>query len=162
MLSSLLGTFAASAYLHLTAASPSYPHLSTINLDTRATHNCTDLRAEPSTACWDELDIPDYLAGWNKTTPICQANGGPGNDGSACCVANEPWSTCFLRLAYGSTGSDCTTMNAQSCVLQPLNPKLDQSTAPKVGYVVRNIVAINNLFISYNTRKSRSTTQSIW
>ena len=155
MLSSLLGIFAASAYLHLTSASPLYPDQSSSNLDTRATYNCTDLRAEPSTVCWDELDIAGYLAGWNKTTPTCQATGGAGNDGSGCCIANEPWTTCFLRLAYGTTNTDCTKLSSgQTCTLNPLSPDLDPSTAPKIGYVVRNIVVINNLFSSYHASKS--------
>ena len=155
MLFSLLGTFAASAYLHLTAASPLYSNPSIANLDTRATYNCTDLRAEPSPVCWDELDIAGYLAGWNKTTPICQEVGdATENDGSGCCAPNEPWTTCFLRLSYGAAGTDCSTMNVQSCTLNPLSPTLDKSIAPKVAYVVRNIVVINNLFSSYSTSKS--------
>ena len=154
MLSSLLATFAGSAYLHLTAASPLNSDPSIANLNTRATNNCTDLRAAPSTACWDELDIAGYLAGWNKTTPVCQATGAATNDGSGCCAPNEPWTTCFLRLAYGTAGTDCSTFNVQSCTLNTLSPKLDPSVAPKVGYVVRNIVVINNLFLSYYTSKS--------
>ena len=154
MLSSLPWTFAASAYLHLTAASPLSPDPSMPNLDTRATYDCTDLRAEPSTVCWDELDIAGYLAGWNKSTPICQATGGAENDGSGCCAPNEPWTTCFLRLSYGATGTDCSTINSQSCILNQLSPDLDKSIAPKVGYVVRNIVVINNLFLTYYTGKS--------
>ena len=124
------------------------------NLDTRATYNCTDLRAEPSTVCWDELDMAGYLAGWNKSTPICQTTGGAENDGSGCCAPNEPWTTCFLRLSYGAAGTDCSTINSQSCILNQLSPDLDKSIAPKVGYVVRNIVVINNLFSTYYTGKS--------
>ena len=155
MLSSLLWTFAASAYLHLTAASPLYPDPSIANLDTRATYNCTDLHAESSTLCWDELDIAGYLAGWNKTTPICQATGGAAeNDGSGCCAPNEPWTTCFLRLSYGTAGTDCSIIDDQSCILTQLSPNLDRSIAPKVEYVVRNIVVINILFSSYYTCKS--------
>lgn len=154
MLSSLLATVAASAYLHLTAASPLNSDPSIANLDTRATYNCSDLRAEPSTVCWDQLDIADYLAGWNKTTPICQATGAAQNDGSGCCAPNEPWTTCYLRLAYGSAGTDCTTLNTGSCVLRQLSPSLDPSVAPKAGYVVRNIEVIYSLFFDYYTSKS--------
>ena len=161
MLSSLLATGAGLAYLHLTAASPLKSDPTIANLDTRATYNCTDLRAEPSTLCWDQLDIADYLASWNKTTPICKATGAAQNDGSGCCAPNEPWTTCFLRLSYGSAGTDCTTINSQSCILRQLSPSLDPRDAPKAGYVVRNIAVIYNLFSAYSTSKSRSTTQSI-
>ena len=155
MLSSLPWTFAASAYLHLTAASPLFPDPSVTNLDTRATYNCTDLSAEPSTVCWDELDIAGYLAGWNKTTPICQETGDlEEHDGSSCCIPSEPWTTCFLRLSYGTAGADCSVIDSQTCTLYGLSPSLGQSIAPKVGYVVRNIVVINNLFSSYYTSKS--------
>ncbi len=145
MLSSLSLILAASACLHSAAASPIYTDSSTANLETRNTYNCTNLRADPSPICWDELDISDYLAGWNRITPTCEVSGG---DGSNCCTSEEPWTTCFLRLSYGAAGSDCTTVNLQECTLRPLSPNLDASIAPKVGYVVRNIVAINSLFVS--------------
>ena len=149
MHSSLPWIFAVSAYLRLTTASPLHTDPSIVDINIRATYNCTDLRAEPSFRCWDELDLSDYLVGWNRTTPTCQATGSAGNDGASCCAPQEPWTRCFLRLSYGAAGSDCSTINSQSCALHQLSSKLDQSIAPKVGYVVRNIVAINNLFTSY-------------
>lgn len=149
MLSSFLFTLAASACLHFTAASPVYANRHTRDLKMRATSNCSSLSA--NTGCWDELDIPNYLAGWNRTTPTCQAS----DDGSNCCQSQEPWTTCFLRLAYGGTGSDCTTFNPQTCTVGPLSPNLDPSIAPMVGYVVRNIVAINSAITSYFQGKSR-------
>lgn len=138
--------FAASACLHFAAASPVYMN-SEINI--RATYNCTDLRADPSTLCWTELGLSDYIADWNRTTPTCKATGN--DDGANCCTSDEPWTTCFLRLAYGTAGTDCSTINIQACHLAQLSPNLKSSIAPKAAYVVRNIVEINNIFTSYYT-----------
>lgn len=149
MLSSITLIFAASAYLPFAAASPVYTE-SEINI--RATYNCTNLRADPSTRCWTELGLSNYLADWNRTTPTCAATGN--GDGSNCCTFGEPWTMCFLRLAYGSAGSDCSVINIQTCRLGQLNPDLKSSIAPKVAYVVRNIMGINNLFTSYYTGES--------
>ena len=44
---------------------------------------------------------------------------------------------------------DCTGINPQGCVLRPLSPDLDAGIVAKVGYVVRNIVGINNLLVEY-------------
>ena len=147
MLASIFLTFAASAFLQLAAASPIHTDSEITNLGTRNTYNCTDLAADLSTLCWDELNISDYLDEWNRTTPTCEASGG---DGSDCCNSQEPWTSCFLHLAYGSAGYDCTKIDFQSCTLRALRPDLDPSIAPKVGYVVRNIVFIHSLFVSYS------------
>ena len=145
MLSSLFLIFAISVYLRFTASSPVYTESRTANLQNRDTHNCTNLYAEANTLCWDELDISDYLASWNRTTPTCETSSG----GSDCCRASEPWTTCFLRLAYGTPGADCTQLDPQRCISNQLSTHLDSSIAPKVGYVVRNIVSVNSLFSSY-------------
>ena len=147
MLFLLFITFAASACPQFAASSPIQTDSAITNLHTRNTYNCTDLRADPSTLCWDELNISDYLDNWNQTTPACEASGG---DGSDCCNPQEPWTNCFLRLAYGSAGFDCTKFDPQSCTLQALRSDLDPRIAPKVGYVVRNIVTIHSLFVSYS------------
>lgn len=149
MLSSVSLAFAASTYLHFATASPVYMN-SDINI--RATYNCTNLRADPSTLCWTELGLSDYLADWNRTTPTCKATNN--DDGANCCTSDEPWTTCFLRLAYGTAGTDCSTINIQTCKLAQLSPDLNSSIAPKVAYVVRNIIEINNLFTSYYTGES--------
>ena len=137
---------AASACLHLAAPSPMYADVSFPEVETRATSICTDLNAERTAGCWDELNIPDYIVGWNLTTPTCAASGG---DGSNCCEPQEPWTTCFLRLAYGHAGSDCSDINPQNCNLAPVSPDLDPSIAPKAAYVVQNIVTINSVFVLY-------------
>ena len=139
--------FAFLAYLHLSASLPLDLDASVVELDTRATDICTENRAAPNPQCWDELDIPGYLANWNRTTPTCQAAGDAGNNEAECCYPKEPWTTCFLRLSYGNGGTECVTIDPQACVLNALS--LGKSIAPMAGYVVRNIVEINYRFTSY-------------
>ena len=112
--------------------------------------NCTNVEAIFDSSCWDALHIPEYLTNWNKTTPICAAdNDGTDQDGSTCCVPGEPWSTCFLRLAHGVAGADCSSVIAQTCSWDPtLSPDLPPSVVPQVRYVTRNIYAINSLIAS--------------
>ena len=158
MLSSLYLILAASAYLPFTAASPLNAKSRTANLQSRDTSNCTNPDAELSPGCWDELDISDYLATWNRTTPSCEATRG---DGSACCISPEPWTTCFLRLSFGSTGADCTQLNTPLCSWRQLDHSLDSSIAPKVKYIAQNIVSINNFFVTYYECESRPAIQCI-
>lgn len=147
-LSARLAFFAAAA----AAAAPSSP----ANLNTRQTaaataaNDCASPTGIVSSPCWDTLDIPAYLTDWNRSVPVCPANSG---DASACCRPAEPWTTCFLRLAYDAPGSDCATLDAQTCALSRVSPGLDPSTAPKAEYVVWSIVGINALFSTYNQGK---------
>jgi len=70
--------------------------------------NCEDTAAAFDSSCWDTLNIAKFLndpvTGWKKTTPTCTATG----SGATCCRADEPWSTCFLRLYCGKPGTDCS------------------------------------------------------
>lgn len=93
-------------------------------------------------SCWDTLQLSAWLDNWNKTTPTCDANGGNGTD--CCGPANnpdEPWTTCFLRLALGNSDYDCTQINDQACSLEgfQLNPDYLPSQRAQVRYIVRNI-----------------------
>lgn len=155
MLSLSFLVVAASACLHSAAASPVYTDSNVGYLETRQAADCTNTRAASNAACWDILDLSDYLAGWSRTTPTCEASGG---DAADCCQPAEPWSTCFLRLAYGRPGSDCTQLQIQGCTLGLLNPDLDPSIVSKVRYVVQSIVTINSLFVSYYQGESISGT----
>ena len=138
--------FAASACLHPAPASPVDTDSHIAKHEARQAANCTNLTSVASTACWDDLNIPDYVVEWTRTVPNCQMTGG---DGTECCHPQEPWTTCFLRLAYGNPDSDCTTLNSQQCALNQISPGLEPDIASKTAYVVRNIVVINNLFRSY-------------
>ena len=144
--------FAVSACFLFAGASPISAGLDTGNLETRQAPDCNDTSSDASTTCWDELDIPGYILGWNLTTPICAGS----DDGHDCCQTQEPWSKCFLRLAYGQQGHDCTRIASQSCILTLLSSSLDPSIASKVRYVVQNIVNTNQVFSSYNLGESRS------
>ena len=112
-------------------------------LNQRQTSDCVDSRAIFSSSCWDTLDIPKYLNNWIKMTPKCEGNG----DGSSCCTADEPWSTCFLRLAHGIAGADCSEISFAKCSWDPtLASDLPPAIKPQVRYVMRNIYVINSLF----------------
>ena len=141
---------AVSACFPFVGASPVSTNLDIGNLKTRQAADCNNTSSDASTTCWDELDIPSYILGWNLTTPTCTGSHGE-ND---CCQPEEPWSKCFLRLAYGQQGYDCTRLLSQSCTLNQLSPSLDPSIASKVRYVVQNIVNINQVFASYNLGES--------
>ena len=141
---------AVSACFLFVRASPLSTDSDVRNLETRQAVDCNNSTSGASSTCWDELAIPDYLLNWNRTTPICAGS----DDGHDCCLPKEPWSTCFLRLAYGRPGYDCTPIISESCSINQLSPSLDPSIASKVRYVVQNIVSINNVFASINTGES--------
>ena len=142
------------ALISSSAASPT--------LQIRQNINCTDLTADYEPECWDQLDIPDYLnnpkLGWNVTTPSCSTSSSSSNDAKTCCLVDEAWSTCFIRLATGKAGIDCTMIDSQKeCFLPNLpsiSPTLDPAIAAKARYVLRNIYSINNFFTLYDLGKS--------
>ena len=124
------------AYIHLATMTP----ILDFSLESRQAINCTDVAAPFNEACWGTLKVGDWLnnptTGWNKTTPICTGS----QDGAACCEPNEIWTTCFLRLAYGTSGRDCSEINPQYCSFSPdLSVHLDPKIVPQVRYVVENI-----------------------
>lgn len=157
--SSTLLLLALPACLLFVAASPGHaaPHLST--LENRQVANCSDLQAVHSASCWDELNIPDYLTSWKANTPTC----GNGDDGSKCCKPNEAWSSCFLRLATGTTGSDCTTLTAGTCSnSQVAASTLSPDIVVKASYVVLNVVTIQNMFMGYVSGMSPQLLPNTW
>ena len=107
-------------------------------LQTRAV-DCSDPQTFDE-SCWATLNIGDFLnnptTGWN-ITHTCT---GTAADGLSCCAANEAWSTCFLRLALGTAGYDCTEINVHSCNnLYSLNPALHPEDQAKYRYILKNI-----------------------
>ena len=97
--------------------------------------------------CWHLLGLSAYLdepeKGWNQTTPVC-------SDSSRCCLINEPWSTCYLRLGRGLAGADCTTVNDQTCTWDnAVSPHLHPSIVAQVRYVMKSIYGVHDFFSSY-------------
>ena len=120
-------------FIFLPLATPSPLDLP-LNNQQHQSVNCSDLSEPFDESCWETLDLPGYLHNWNQTVAICTKNE------TACCMPTEPWSTCFLRLAYGRPGSDCSEINTQFCSYDStLKNGLDPDTAPRVQYVVKNI-----------------------
>ena len=107
-------------------------------LQHRQTVNCTDLKADFDASCWMTLGLSDYLeypeTGWMYTTPKCSE----GQSGANCCMPDVPWTTCYLHLAHGVSGADCSEINPQACSWDP-TLDVDPSIAPQVRYVMRNI-----------------------
>ncbi|KAL8980333.1 MAG: hypothetical protein Q9205_004558, partial [Flavoplaca limonia] len=68
--------------------------------------NCTNERAITDVSCWNTLKVADYLASWTRTTPNCT---GTTPNGVGCCISDEPWSTCFIRLGTALERRDFTT-----------------------------------------------------
>lgn len=130
-----------------------------MTLEGRDTYNCSDLKAAFDSRCWQELGLSAYLmdpeTGWNHTTRVCSdLESTENNDGSDCCKVGEPWTTCYLRLAHGTPGQDCSQINSQFCSYQSdLDPMMDVSIKPQVQYVMKNIYGESTTFLSRrNTR----------
>lgn len=111
------------------------------DLDIRQVVNCTDLKASFDSSCWNTLDLEGYLddpdIGWNRTTATCIGD----EDDATCCLSTEPWTTCYLRLAHGFPGTDCSEINAQDCSYDSslaVNPRI----APYVAYTTKTIYGI--------------------
>lgn len=80
------------------------PATTTTTTTNSSTPNCTDLSSNTGAtypSCWDSLGMNEWMFNWNFTTKTCE----PG----------EIWSTCFLRLAYGSAGYDCSILGSLHC-----------------------------------------------
>ena len=123
-------------------------------IEPRQLVNCDDLSADFDESCWATLGLSDYLldpvTGWNVTTRRCSTvDDGLDNDGSDCCKIDEPWAKCFLHLAHGWAGMDCSEINAQMCTWDP-KMAVHPSIAPKVRYVMRNIFGLLPSLIDIN------------
>ncbi len=106
------------------------------------TFDCTDLNPSTpdSTACWDMLNLTDWLTGWAPMSCDILSE----NTASNCCQPSESWSTCFLRLYIGGNGAyDCTNISQGSCDFSPStlsgNGSLPGNERPQIHYIVRNI-----------------------
>ena len=143
------------ALLPFAAAAPVQGGVHSESLEARQAPNCNIGTAINNAAydssCWNTLNIMPYLTNWKTTTPTCtDADNSAGNT-EGCCVASEPWSTCFLRLATRKVNTyDCTQIATASCSFPAsLDPALDPTIASQVNYIVLSIMMINNFFNSY-------------
>lgn len=138
ILRSTLVLIALSGSHALISASPLRPR--------QQTYNCTDPHAALDSRCWAELGMVDFLnhpkTGWNATTKTCDTS----PDGVNCCRLNEAWSTCFMRLALGSPGNDCSQINIQTCSFQvPAAGQVDPTLKPKYEYALKAIFGKTSL-----------------
>lgn len=149
-LSILYGITATCGLLSTVVASPIQGFLdmfghgsSSSSLEERQLYNCTDPAADFSEYCWARLGVSDYLTnpvtGWLATTRKCSTtDDGTKSYGSNCCKPDQTWSMCYLHLAHGYAGADCSTINSGSCAYDP-TLAVDPSIAAIARYVVRNI-----------------------
>lgn len=110
---------------------------------------CAEPEAPLLNACWEVLDIPTYLSEWQKTVRVC-----PGLEyTNSCCVREEPWSLCFLRLGWEQAPGDCVGIfetDPGRCQFPTgsVRSQIPRNTVQKVKYVTANIVNIHGLFQS--------------
>lgn len=99
-----------------------------------------------NSSCYAILKISQWLYFWQMRVTQCP-NGTPVCKG---CLSDKAWSTCFLRLALGTAGRDCTKINVKSCELEDFD-LVDPNSIdmPVVRYIVRNIYAIDNPFTNW-------------
>lgn len=140
----------ATSLIYLAGCSPVIQSRSPSSLRPRQAEDCRGLQSIPNSACWDTLNITQYLndstTGWAKTTPTCQ----PGAEDSNCCHQGEAWSTCFLRLAGGPAGADCTAVDQGLCQGTAVFANLAPSIRAQVRYVLIGILKIHDLFMTWD------------
>lgn len=106
-------------------------------------------------SCWDKYDLTNYVLQWNAS--YSKTTCGTVDDPLDCttshtCLADEPWSTCFLRLAENQSGQSCTSLDGQGCDKNSkLDPNLDPSIRAQVRYITRSIYMVESFFNSYFT-----------
>lgn len=153
--SSPLTRLAVAFIFSLASCSPLLTSIGPRSLESRGI-NCVDTATAFDSSCWDTLNIAKFLndpvTGWKRTTPICTLS----DSGATCCRADEPWSTCFLRLYSGKPGTDCSDIAhiKNDCQLQSPAPDLTPSIAASARYVVYAIVSIGGLFESIGSSMS--------
>lgn len=106
--------------------------------------NCTNIPSAFDSSYWGVLGLSVWLnnltTGWNHTIPICDAT----QDSSQCCIADEPWTTCFLRLGHRTGENDCSQINVQTCSLD-LHQSVDDTVAVQYHDVMKTIYSTKTL-----------------
>ena len=135
-------SFSVATPIHHTRLANSVKSRQGMNCNIGINTNSSNFAAYNS-ACWNQLNIMQYLTNWTTNTPRCTAT----EDEQACCSSSEPWSTCFLRLATGKEDIyDCNEIffpNSPSCPAPSggalglqLNPYLSPNIVSQANYVV--------------------------
>ena len=151
------------ALLPFAAAAPVQDGIRFESLEARQAPNCnigTEINNDTyASLCWNTLNIAPYLTNWKTATPTCTDAENSAGETLGCCIASEPWSTCFLRLATRKANAyDCTQIGTASCSFPAsLDPALDPTIASQVNYIVISIMMINNFLASYSTGQLFST-----
>ena len=100
-----------------------------------STPNCTDLSSSTGAtypSCWDTLGMFEWMFNWSHSNNTCEPA--------------EIWSTCFLRLAYGSAGYECSTLGSANC------------TAPTLGGPVTDAQVFYGALNIYGTHAAHTRT----
>ncbi|KAI4159517.1 MAG: hypothetical protein LQ342_006518 [Letrouitia transgressa] len=104
--------------------------LITNNPETLSRVDCFDLSTGRDNKCWKELKLTEWVQEWWETHY---------------CYADEGFAECFLRQE-GFPSLDCTGIKPGACVA-PMSDGLNRK--PYLFYVVYNIYAINQFFLSW-------------
>ncbi|KAM0802347.1 hypothetical protein BDR22DRAFT_819880 [Usnea florida] len=122
--------------------------------------NSTDSEAFYDASCWASLNLTNWLSTWQAPS-VCGDTG----SGRNCCLENEAWSTCFLRLGTGNSGYNCSqiSVNTNVCAYSgALASDLDPSIQAQVRYVLRTIFNVNAFFNDwYNALQFATTNTSL-
>lgn len=88
--------------------------------------------------------------GWWATTPKCSDTH---DDGINCCLDDELWSTCFIRLGTQVAGQDCSTVDPVTASKCTWDGKLPDSTPPEhraqIRYTLQAIFTVQAFFTTY-------------
>ena len=142
----LLGVLCVLSFAHVL---PSPPLLQERQTD----EECSQAGEVYRASCWDKYDLSNYLLKWNQSmmATVCGTVADPLDcNTERTCLADEPWSTCFLRIAELKAGESCLSLDGQGCDKNsPLDPNLDPSIVGQVRYIVRSIYMVESFFGSY-------------
>ena len=113
-----------------------------------------------SSACWQKLNIENWLPQWYRDEPACSTQ----STQRGCRYGNEPWTTTIFKEYLGAAGVDCTTLFGKCSWFPGPSDGVDipdRLTAARYRYVCYNIVS---KFItatkSYQVQRSMLTTSN--
>ena len=93
-----------------------------------------------SSACWQKLNIENWLPQWYREEPACSTQ----STQRGCRYGNEPWTTTIFKEYLGAAGVDCTTFLGKcSWFPEPSDGEdiPDKLARARYRYVCYNIVS---------------------